>query len=59
MATRLPPAVNGTGLVGRVHLEAIRRLGFVDIAAMVDPNLAAAQRYAAEFGVDHGSAVRG
>jgi predicted dehydrogenase len=52
MAKRLRTAVIGTGFVGRVHLEAIRRLGFVDVAAIADPNLAAAQKYAAEFGVD-------
>ena len=52
MAKRLRTAVIGTGFVGRVHLEAIRRLGFVDIAAIVDPNLATAQKYADEFGVE-------
>jgi predicted dehydrogenase len=52
MAERLRTALIGTGFVGRVHLEAIRRLGFVDIAAIVDPNLATAQKYADEFGVD-------
>src|SRR6185312_15065215 len=34
MAKRLRTAVIGTGFVGRVHLEAIRRLGFVDVAAI-------------------------
>lgn len=52
MQKRLRTAVIGTGFVGRVHLEAIRRLGFVDIAAIADPNLAAAKKYAAEFGVE-------
>jgi predicted dehydrogenase len=49
---RLRTALIGTGFVGRVHLEAIRRLGFVDIAAIVDPNLAVAEKYASEFGVE-------
>lgn len=52
MAKRLRTALIGTGFVGRVHLEAVRRLGFVDVAAIVDPNLAAAQKYASEFGVE-------
>src|SRR6204780_2450554 len=52
MAKRLRTAVLGTGFVGRVHLEAIRRLGFVDIAAMVDPKLETARKYADEFGVE-------
>lgn len=52
MAKRLRTAVIGTGFVGRVHLEAIRRLGFVDVAAIVDPNLATAKKYADEFGVE-------
>ena len=52
MVKRLRTAVIGTGFVGRVHLEAIRRLGFVDIAAIVDPNMPTAQKYAHEFGVE-------
>src|SRR5271168_2441119 len=50
MAKTLRTALIGTGFVGRVHLEAIRRLGFVDIAAIADTNLATAEKYAAEFG---------
>ncbi len=50
-AQTLRTALIGTGFVGRVHIEAIRRLGFVDIAAIVDANLAQAEKYAAEFGV--------
>ena len=45
----LRTAVIGTGFVGRVHIEAIRRLGFVEIAAIVDTNRAQAEKYAAEF----------
>jgi len=52
MSKRLRTAVIGTGFVGRVHVEAIRRLGFVDIAAIVDVNIAQAQRYADEFGAE-------
>jgi hypothetical protein len=42
-------AVIETGFVGRVHIEAIRRLGFVEIAAIVDTNWTQAEKYAAEF----------
>ncbi len=52
MPKRLRTAVIGTGFVGRVHVEAIRRLGFVDIAAIVDVNLSQAQKYADEFGAE-------
>jgi predicted dehydrogenase len=52
MSKRLRTAVIGTGFVGRVHVEAIRRLGFVDIAAIVDVNIAQAERYAKEFGAE-------
>jgi predicted dehydrogenase len=52
MSKRLRTAVIGTGFVGRVHVEAIRRLGFVDIAAIVDVNIAQAKRYAEEFGAE-------
>ena len=53
---KLRTAVIGTGFVGRVHVEAIRRLGFVDIAAIVDVNVSQAQKYADEFGVEKGLA---
>ena len=56
MSKRLRTAVIGTGFVGRVHVEAIRRLGNVDIAAIVDVNIAQAERYAKEFGAEKASA---
>jgi hypothetical protein len=37
-------AIFGTGFVGRVHLDELRRLESVEIAAIADPNLEAAQR---------------
>ncbi len=52
MNKRLRTAVIGTGFVGRVHVEAIRRLGFVDLAAIVDVNIEQAARYAAEFNAE-------
>jgi len=43
-------AVFGTGFVGRVHLEGIRRLGFVDLYAIGEVQVEKAQQLAAEFG---------
>ncbi len=42
-------AVLGAGFVGRVHLEALRRLGYVEIAALADPRIENARQIAAEF----------
>jgi len=48
---RIRTAVFGTGFVGRVHLEGIRRLGFVDVYAIGEPQIEKANQLAAEFGV--------
>ena len=45
-------AVFGTGFVGRVHLEGIRRLGFVDLYAIGEPQIEKAKQLADEFGVE-------
>ena len=47
---RFKTAVFGTGFVGRVHLEGIRRLGNVDLYAIGEPQIEKAQALAAEFG---------
>src|ERR1044072_7084037 len=44
-------ALFGTGFVGRVHLEGIRRLGYVDVYAIGEPQIEKANQLAAEFGV--------
>ena len=44
-------ALFGTGFVGRVHLEGIRRLGYVEIYAIGEPQIEKANQLAAEFGV--------
>jgi predicted dehydrogenase len=44
-------AVIGAGFIGRVHLEAIRRLGHIQIAALADPELEKARQLGAEFSV--------
>ncbi|MBV8902472.1 MAG: Gfo/Idh/MocA family oxidoreductase, partial [Acidobacteriia bacterium] len=48
---RFRTAVFGTGFVGRVHLDALRRLGYVEIAAIAESELGKAKRLAAEFDV--------
>src|SRR5277367_2477621 len=44
-------AIIGTGFMGRVHLEAVRRVEFVEVAAVAGRNLDAAQRLGAGFSV--------
>src|ERR1044071_4471036 len=44
-------AVFGTGFVGRVHLEGIRRLGYVELYAIGEPQIEKANQLADEFGV--------
>ncbi|HEX3747224.1 MAG TPA: Gfo/Idh/MocA family oxidoreductase [Bryobacteraceae bacterium] len=44
-------AVFGTGFMGRVHLEAIRRLGNVDVVALASLQGEVAKKLAAQFGV--------
>ncbi len=46
---RLKTAVFGTGFVGRVHLEGIRRLGYVQIYAIGEPEVDKAKKLADEF----------
>lgn len=51
MAKRLKTAVVGTGFMGRVHLEALRRVEFVDVVAVVGRELTRAQKLADGYGV--------
>jgi predicted dehydrogenase len=44
-------AIFGTGFMGRVHLEAVRRLEFVEAAAIAGRNLEAAHRLGVGFSV--------
>src|ERR1035437_9598160 len=46
---RFKTAVFGAGFVGRVHLEGIRRLGYVQIYAIGESETEKAARLAAEF----------
>jgi predicted dehydrogenase len=52
MIHRLKAAVFGTGFVGRVHLEGIRRLGFVQVYAIGESQKEKARRLAEEFHVE-------
>jgi len=51
MVKRLRTAVIGTGFMGRVHLEALRRVEFVDVVAVAGRQLEAAKKLAEGFGV--------
>ena len=46
---RLNTAVFGTGFVGRVHLEGIRRVGYVNLYAIGEPEIEKAKKLAYEF----------
>lgn len=52
MAKRLKTAVIGTGFMGRVHLEALRRVELVDVVAVAGRELAPAQKLASAFAVE-------
>jgi predicted dehydrogenase len=49
---KIKTAVFGTGFMGRVHTEGIRRLGNVEIAAIAGSNDEKAKKFAAEVGVE-------
>lgn len=44
-------AVIGTGFIGLCHIDALRRLGFVEVAAVADNQTDLARRKAAELGI--------
>jgi predicted dehydrogenase len=50
--SRIRTAIIGAGFIGRIHLEAVRRLGLVDVVAIADVNGDSAQRLAEAFGVE-------
>src|SRR5580704_10323706 len=54
MANTMKPirtAIVGTGFMGRVHLEAVRRLEFVEATAIVGRNGEAARRLGSGFSI--------
>jgi len=44
-------AIFGTGFIGRVHLDAVRRLESVEVIALADPHIEPAQVLGAGFGI--------
>jgi predicted dehydrogenase len=49
--TQIKTAIFGTGFIGRVHLDALRRLESVEAVALADTNLGLAQRLGAGFAI--------
>ena len=49
---RLRVAVVGAGYVAGHHLSALKRLDFVDLVGLCDPNLEAARTLASKFGIE-------
>jgi len=49
---RLKTAVVGTGFMGRVHLEALRRVEFVDVVAVAGRELEPAKKLGAGYGIE-------
>lgn len=49
---RIKAAVIGTGFIGPAHIEALRRLGYVDVVALADINLDVARQKAEQLCVD-------
>ena len=50
--SRIRTGIIGAGFVGRVHAEALRRVGAADVVAVSDLNLNAARRVADAVGID-------
>jgi len=48
---RVGIGIVGVGFAGSLHVEAIRRLGFVDIVGVASSSLESARRKSAEFGI--------
>ncbi len=48
---QIKTAIFGTGFIGRVHLDAVRRLESVDVAAIADTNIEVAKRLTAGFSI--------
>ena len=49
---RVKSAIIGTGFIGRVHLEALCRLGFIDVCSLATADVDHANRLAKEYGVE-------
>jgi len=53
---KLKAAVIGAGFMGRTHVEALRRLGFVDVVAVAAISDEEAKKFAASAGIDWATA---
>ena len=49
---KIKVGVIGLGMIGPIHIEALRRLGFIDVVALADNNEEVAQKKAAELCID-------
>jgi predicted dehydrogenase len=49
--SRIKTGIFGTGFIGRVHLDAVRRLESVELAALVDRNINAIRQLGAGFAI--------
>ena len=52
MAERIKAGIIGTGFIGPAHVEAVRRLGFVEMVALAEAGTALAQEKAADLSID-------
>ncbi|MEH7083710.1 Gfo/Idh/MocA family oxidoreductase, partial [Neobacillus drentensis] len=48
---KIKVGIIGTGFIGPTHIEAIRRLGFVEVVALAETSQEQAERKAAELGI--------
>lgn len=48
-------AIFGTGFMGKVHTESVRRLGNVEVAAVADATVEGAKSFASQVGIDRAS----
>ena len=51
---RIGMGLVGAGFIGPHHVDAVRRLGYVDVVAVAGSNEASAQKKAAELGIPKG-----
>src|SRR5437879_6539600 len=53
--SRIRIAIFGTGFMGRVHTEAVRRLGNVEVAGVAGSSVERARAFAAQTGIEQAS----
>jgi predicted dehydrogenase len=50
---KIQAAIFGTGFMGRVHTEALRRLGNIDVAGVAGSSMERARKFADEVSIEH------